>query len=116
MIIYSTCIALSVAFILVASGFVHEVLGLRPNYVLTNTQTGRLFVAMAVVMLVGTCPIAGTLTGGWFALWMAVGTLIMHPVLNAALGPAPYTVRSPLLLEARPPRGYQRMNLEMRAV
>lgn len=113
MIIYPACIILSVAFILLASGILHEALGLRPNYVVTNTQAGRLFVAMAVVLLVGMCPIADVLVGGWFVAWMVIGTLVMFPVLNMALGPVPYTIASGRLIEAHPPRGYQRMNLEM---
>jgi len=113
MIIYPVSVILSVAFILLASGTLHEVLGLRPNYVVTNTQAGRLFVSVAVVVIVGMCPVADGLTGAWFAVWVVVGTLVMFPVLNAALGPVPYTVTSGRLIEAHPPRGYQRMNLEM---
>jgi len=72
------------------------------------------FVAMAVVLIVGMCPIADVLTGAWFGVWMVVGTLIMHPVLNTALGPSPYVRLSPLLIEARQPKGYVRLNMQLR--
>jgi len=116
MIIYPVCITLSVAFILLASGFLHEALGLRTNYIVTNNQTGRLLVTVAVVYLVGLCPAGDVLTGAWFGVWMLVGTATLWPVLNRALGPIAYRRITPLLIEARPPTGYHRVNLELQFV
>lgn len=116
MVIYAAAIVLSVALILLACGLVQESLGARPHYILTNSQAGRLLVTLAVVWLVGLCPAGDTLTGAWFALWMLIGTAIMWPTLNWALGPIAYRKVTPLLIEARPPAGYRRMNLELQFV
>ena len=109
--IYTLCITLSVLFVLLACGFIHEQLGLRPNYVVTNTQAGRLFVSFGVVWLVSFCPSGQALAGEALTAYMAIGTVAMWWILNMAIGKAAYRVESPRQLVANPPRGYQRLNM-----
>lgn len=116
MVVYAAAIALSVALILLTCGLAQEALGARPHYIVTNSQAGRLLVTIAVVGLVGFCPAGDTLTGAWFGVWLVVGTMILWPALNLALGPIAYRKVTPLLIEARPPAGYRRMNLELQFV
>lgn len=116
MVVYAAAIVLSVALILLACGLVQEALGARPHYILTNSPAGRLLVTVAVVYLVGLCPAGDTLTGSWFGVWMLVGSAVMWPALGWALGPIAYRKITPLLIEARPPTGYRRVNLELQFV
>lgn len=86
-----------------------------PSYrPMTDNAQSRIVLSMAITLMVMCCPACAAGAAYSVAMFL-VGSAFMFGVMQLALGSTPHRRLSPVLIDARPPRGYRWVpNCDMR--
>ena len=86
-----------------------------PNYrPMTDDTRTRIVLSMVITLMVMCCP-ACAAGAAYSVIMFIVGSMFMFGVMQVVLGATPHRRLSPVLIEARPPRGHRWVpNMSMR--
>ena len=86
---------------------------MQPSYhPITDNAQSRIVLSMAITLMVMCCP-ACAAGAAYGVVMFLVGSAFMFGVMQVVLGTTPHQRLSPVLIDARPPRGYQQLNSQM---
>ena len=84
-----------------------------PNYrPMTDDTRMRIVLSMVITLMVMCCP-ACQAGAAYSVIMFIVGSMFMFGVMQVVLGATPHRRLSPVLIEARRPRGYRRLSMQM---